>query len=380
MKRIASIDILRAITMVMMLWVNDFASVEGLPHWLHHAATEEDMMGFSDLVFPSFLFCVGLSLPIALDGRFRKGHSLIQVISHIVSRSFALILMGLLSLNCSGIEGGLSGQAFRLLMVAGYFLVWNVYPRSESGKGRLFTALRILGGVILAGLIVYRYAFGHPLKVGYWGILGLIGWAYLLCSVFYLLCRRNAGLCSLAWFLITGLMIAFQSGVQWLGFYPGGWTHPTLVFSGVMASVLYARFADSRKPLGYIGILVCGALLMAGAAKLSHNFWICSKNLATPTWAFMCLSLFPLLLAALYWICDVRGWTKWALPVKPAGTATLTCYMLPTVWYALKVIIDWNYPAVLCQGLPGLVRSLAFAFLMVLCTWALGKLNIKLKL
>ena len=55
MKRVASIDIIRALTMLTMLFVNDFAGMSGLPHWLHHAAMDEDMLGFSDLVFPAFL-------------------------------------------------------------------------------------------------------------------------------------------------------------------------------------------------------------------------------------------------------------------------------------------------------------------------------------
>ena len=50
-KRIATIDVMRAIIMLLMLFVNDIPGVDGLPHWLGHAETEEDMLGFSDVVF-----------------------------------------------------------------------------------------------------------------------------------------------------------------------------------------------------------------------------------------------------------------------------------------------------------------------------------------
>lgn len=87
MKRIASVDILRALTMLTMLFVNDFAGMSGLPHWLHHAAADEDMLGFSDLVFPAFIFCMGLSIPFAIGARYRKGDSQLQVLGHQIGRA-----------------------------------------------------------------------------------------------------------------------------------------------------------------------------------------------------------------------------------------------------------------------------------------------------
>ena len=74
-KRNVTIDLLRALTMATMLVVNDFWSVSGIPHWMQHAKWGEDMLGFSDIVFPSFLFCVGLSIPYAITAMRRKGRS-----------------------------------------------------------------------------------------------------------------------------------------------------------------------------------------------------------------------------------------------------------------------------------------------------------------
>ena len=64
--RLASIDVFRALTMLLMIWVNDFWSLTGVPKWLQHASATEDYMGFSDVIFPLFLFIVGLSLPLAI--------------------------------------------------------------------------------------------------------------------------------------------------------------------------------------------------------------------------------------------------------------------------------------------------------------------------
>ena len=50
--RFVSIDILRAITMVLMIWVNDFWTLTNVPKWLKHANAVEDYLGFSDIIFP----------------------------------------------------------------------------------------------------------------------------------------------------------------------------------------------------------------------------------------------------------------------------------------------------------------------------------------
>lgn len=95
-KRIATIDVMRAIIMLLMLFVNDIPGVDGLPHWLGHAETEEDMLGFSDIVFPGFLFCVGMSIPFAMQSRLRKtAGNVLGVLRHVLDRTVALVVMGL---------------------------------------------------------------------------------------------------------------------------------------------------------------------------------------------------------------------------------------------------------------------------------------------
>ena len=64
-----AIDMMRALTMVLMVTVNEFWSVEDIPHWMHHAKITEDMMGLSDVVFPLFLFAMGMSIPYAIENK-----------------------------------------------------------------------------------------------------------------------------------------------------------------------------------------------------------------------------------------------------------------------------------------------------------------------
>ncbi len=76
-KRIASIDILRALTMVLMIFVNDLWTLNNIPEWLEHVKRGEDGIGLADVVFPVFLFIVGLSIPYAVDSRRKKGEKII---------------------------------------------------------------------------------------------------------------------------------------------------------------------------------------------------------------------------------------------------------------------------------------------------------------
>jgi len=65
-RRLASIDVFRAITMCWMIFVNDLVLDEKVPRWLEHAAEGEDRLGMADTVFPAFLFIVGLSIVFAV--------------------------------------------------------------------------------------------------------------------------------------------------------------------------------------------------------------------------------------------------------------------------------------------------------------------------
>ena len=69
MNRILSIDVFRGVTMFLMLWVNDFWTLKDIPKWLKHAGPEDDYLGFSDIIFPWFLFVMGMSIPFSIENR-----------------------------------------------------------------------------------------------------------------------------------------------------------------------------------------------------------------------------------------------------------------------------------------------------------------------
>jgi predicted acyltransferase len=80
--RMASVDILRGLNMLLMVFVNDLWSLTDIPKWLLHVPPGTDGIGLSDVVFPAFLFIVGLSLPLAVEARRRKGDDDRRIMLH----------------------------------------------------------------------------------------------------------------------------------------------------------------------------------------------------------------------------------------------------------------------------------------------------------
>ena len=85
--RFASLDAFRGFVILTMIWVNYCAGIKGLPAWMEHAPSDLDGYTFVDLVFPGFLFIVGMAIPFALGRRVAAGVSPLSLLPRIISRS-----------------------------------------------------------------------------------------------------------------------------------------------------------------------------------------------------------------------------------------------------------------------------------------------------
>src|SRR5213075_1772136 len=99
-ERIASIDALRGLVMFTMIFVNDIAGVSNdvVPPWMKHYHGKSGMT-FVDLVFPAFLFIVGMSIPFALGTRLARGDSNWKIVGHVLLRTLSLLVIGILMVN-----------------------------------------------------------------------------------------------------------------------------------------------------------------------------------------------------------------------------------------------------------------------------------------
>jgi heparan-alpha-glucosaminide N-acetyltransferase len=385
-KRLQSIDVFRAITMLLMVFVNDASSVKGLPGWLEHMGADEDGLGFADTVFPAFLFIAGMSIPFAIRNRISKGATFLQVLFYIASRAFALIVMGFFHVNSENYNGALAGFPQPLWIISitlAFFLIWLDY-RTSIAKMSKYNL--VASGVILLFAMAVLFKGGMPnapvgMRPYWWGILGIIGWAYLVSAVIFLATKGNFYLLLIAYFIAVFINVADHTGFMKLNLpFIGDVSSVSLMMGGVLLSVLYVQLTNSEKDQSiWIGFIAVGiAMIVAGFIIRPYAEGI-SKIHSTPAWIFICTGISVLIFTSLIWLVDIKSKQHWFNFIRPAGTSTLTCYLIPYFWYSLYNLVNFHYPEIFNHGAGGVLRSIVFAFLVVRLTGFLEKKRLRLK-
>lgn len=390
--RIESIDIMRGLTLLLMLFVNDL-NMRVAPAWLGHMKADFDGMGLADWVFPGFLFIVGMAIPFAVSGRLKKGDSLPKILMHILIRTVSLLIIGVLMLNTGRVNPeatGMSGNLWALLMYISVFLVWNDYPSVKNKL--LFAVMRSAGIATLIFLaIIFRSGTTEDpgwMITGWWGILGLIGWGYLVSSLIWLAFRDSVAGTSVAVLFFLAVNILDQTGLlafldplrPVLGIIIQG-NVPLIVLTGMLAGVLLRKLRESGNERIILLFITLGFISLA-VGFVFRKWFIISKILATPSWGMICSGISFLVFAAIFWLADVKGMTRWAGFVRPAGKHSLTTYLAPDILYHLI----WMSPVPILiykqsqEPLVAVIGSIVWALLMAGLTAMLAKVNIKLKL
>ncbi|WP_411274140.1 DUF5009 domain-containing protein [Daejeonella sp.] len=392
--RIASIDILRALTMVLMIFVNDLGSLKDIPEWLGHVDRGVDGIGLADVVFPAFLFIVGLSLPFAIDNRRKKGDTDLQLVNHALIRTVALLVMGVFLVNGETFNAGATGMARYLwnpLCCLSFILIWNSYP--ENSKKTLWYILKGIGIVTLIVLAFLYRGGGEDGKEVYrfspqwWGILGLIGWAYLASSMITIFAKNRFLPLLIGWvfFCILSMVMKAQIIPQGtLSFIPSaisGGTLSGLTMGGVLASWVFIYYRERKDNRTMIVVFTVAVFLLVVLSVLTRPYWGLAKLGSTPAWLFLCSAFTLGTFVIIYWIADVKGKSNWFNLIRPAGTDTLLCYLMPYfAGFILRSILNVQYPEWVITGGAGLLKSFLFALLCVAFTRLFNNAGVRLKL
>ncbi len=389
--RVRAIDIMRGLTLFLMLFVNDLF-MPGVPKWLLHTEAEVDGMGLADWVFPGFLFMVGMAIPYAVAARRKIGEPTWQIWFHIISRSISLIIIGLLVVNSSSLNPQMTGMNKLLWLGLVYiciFLIWNNYPKDRNKN--LFVGLKLLGIVGLLGL-AYVFRAGTPespawFEKSWWGILGQIGWGYLVAGSVYLLLRDKLWAAFLAIVFFLFLNVASLSGwiPQMFSFqeFFDVVLHgnvPMIVLSGMAATLIVKKYAVDWKKLA-INLAMYGLIsLIAGLTF--HQWFIVSKIQATPSWGLLCNGISILLFVLVYYFIDVRGNSRYSRLFELAGQNSLTTYLAPDLIYFL--VWGFGIPLFFYKQVDhmwlAVLGSLLWAYAMLWFGILLNRFGIKLKL
>ena len=388
--RVASIDILRALTMILMIFVNDLWSLSNIPAWLGHVERGVDGIGLADVVFPAFLFIVGLSLPYAIDARRRKGDTTWQLVKHVLTRTIALLVMGVFLVNGETLNADATGMAryiWNPICCLCFILIWNSYPKSAN-KNFVYAAKAV--GIITLIVFAYIYRGGENENIyrfgpQWWGILGLIGWAYLVSGLLTVFGNNKLSIILGSWifFALLSMLSHAELVPDFLSFIPNailGGTLTGLTIGGVLTAVIFRFYRARQDDKNLTIVLLAFSVLLVVFSIVTRPYWGLAKLGATPAWLFLCSAFTLLTFVVIYWIADVKGKANWFSFVNPAGTNTLLCYLIPYFAYATTRVLGIELPEVMLIGGIGLLKSFLFALLCVVITGWLSKSGVRLKL
>jgi heparan-alpha-glucosaminide N-acetyltransferase len=391
--RIFSIDIMRGLTLLLMLFINDL-NMQIAPSWLGPVKANVDGMGLGDWVFPGFLFIAGMVIPFAFSKRLENHESLIDISRHIIIRFISLIIIGVLMLNIDRVNPELTGigkNLWAILMFIAVFLYWNDYQKKDE-KYFLITGLKLAGiGILIFLIFIFRS--GEPenngsLITGQWGILGLIGWGYLVSAFTYLVCRDSIlkSLVVLVFFLsmniLSGLNLvgSLDPAKPFIGVLIDG-NVPFIVLSGLIGGLILKKYKTEKYQTVILTFIGLGIFSVAAGFFLRHWF-IISKIQGTPSWGMICIGISLIFFALIFWVVDVKNKKSRALFLKPAGENSLTTYLAPNILYYL--IWMSGVPILIYKQSQNpwivVIGSLIWALLMTGLTVLLSKNNIRLKI
>ena len=391
-QRIRSIDAFRGLTIFIMIFVNELAGVKGIPYWMEHMPANVDGMTFVDVVFPAFLFIVGMSIPFAIANRIAKGDNFFQVQKHILMRTLGMLVLGVFMVNAE--EGynqaamPMSIFSWSLLFYGAAFLVWHV-RLLKSAQADL--ALRFAGVLVLVYLgLIFRAGDGSfYLTPQWWGILGLIGWAYLLGSVCFQLTKGDVR--RLLALLILCVVYYGLAHSHWAVAYPLialichcdlTAAHGSIVLCGVINSQLFFGTAANRHNDFQQRCLraIAFASALASAAWVLRPEWPISKIAASPSWCLYSSAICVVIFMLLNYLVDVQQRQGWMRLFEPAAANPLLTYLLPFIVYAALEALHIPMADWMRQGATGMAWALGYALLILLLVRGLNRLNLRLQL
>ncbi|MBN1291404.1 MAG: DUF5009 domain-containing protein [Candidatus Latescibacteria bacterium] len=382
-ERIISVDVLRGLIIFLMIFVNDIAGLAHTPRWLKHVSASVDGMTIPDVVFPAFIFVMGMSIPIAIGRRLDSGQSWYIIIWHILLRTVSLLIIGILTVNYPDDQIiGWPRGLWKLLMLTSVFMVWHTVPKQSTWLKKISFLIRFIGCVLLLfAALLFRDSSGQWLSIKWWGILGLIGWAYVIASCIYLLTHDNRTLLSGTIALLICVYIAFREGGLSGRWFNGGTVgaHPAIAVAGVLlgtivrsSDILYNK--KILKAAVFIGF-------MALTAWLLRPLYGISKIGATPSWCLYTSAITCAVWIALYWLIDVKGIIRWSGFFQSAGLNALFAYLFSSLMYSVFQVTHIGYFSFYDSPFfIGLVRSAVFTISINYFSGWTGKSGIRLKL
>ncbi len=341
-ERLASLDAFRGITIAGMILVNNPGSWQHVYPPLRHAAWH----GWTptDLVFPFFLFIVGVAVALALGRRVDEGISSGGIHRKIVVRS---------------------------ALIFGVGLALHLFPRFDFAGMRIPGVLQRIAVCYLAAALLYIHA----------GPRARIAWVLALLAGYFLIMRfvpvpgYGAGVWdydgNLESYIDTKLLAGHLYKPE---FDPEGFlsTLPSIA-TAILGTLAGDWLRTSRRAAAKAAGLAGAGVILTAAGLALHPYFPINKQLWTSSFVLFTAGAACLLLAACYLVMDGLRLRKWALPFTVFGTNAIAAYVGSSAMIKLLRLVKlgsgaertdalaWVYQHAFVPWAGDLNGSLAFA-------------------
>lgn len=312
---------------------------------------------FWDLIMPAFMFMVGVAMPLSFARRQREGDPWSRQLRHAIVRAAVLCVLGMV----------LMGQHARFLNVLtqmglGYVFVFLLLNRPFRTQLAVMFAL-------LAGywLLFALYPLPGPEAAARFGLKpgelleGFRGhWS------------KHANVAGdfdrwlLNLFPQDKPFVSYVGGVQTLNFIPS----IANMLLGVMSGQVLVSARSGAAKLRWL--LVAGAICLVAGIGLGLTICPVVKKIWTPSFALYSGGWTLWMLAAFYWVIDLRGWRAWAFPLVVFGMNSLAVYIMTLLWPAWIVkVLKTQFGSQLFTGTYGPVaeKLSVLGLLWLFCWW-----------
>ncbi len=329
-QRLMSLDVFRGATIAAMMLVNNPGNWGAVYPPLLHAPWHG--WTFTDLVFPFFLWIVGVAIPLSVARRLEEGQSRRELFGHAARRSLILFSLGLFLNSFS------------------YFLdgaLWRDFPawlHDYATSVRIPGVLQRIAVCYLAATAVFlvtglrgQILATASLLMVYWALMMLVPVPGYGAGVL----EKQGNLSQyLDHLILNGPVIGthvWKSAGTWdpEGIFSTLPAIATCLFGVLTGHLLRSKLIPEAKT-SWMFVAGCG-LLLAGEVM---DIWLpINKNLWTSSYSVFMAGMALLCFGVCYWLVDVQGWRRWAQPFAIYGMNAITVFVLAGVLGRLSLEI-----------------------------------------
>ena len=334
---------------------------------------------FWDLIQPSFMFMVGVSMAYSYGKRKKTGDTFGQMFRHAVFRALVLILLGVFLRSSYTSQTNWTFEDVITQIGLGYiplFLLWNRRPATQSVS---------IGGILVAYWLLFvltpvsepaGYEWSDPkphLATGFyqhWNINA--NPAHFFDQWFLNLFPREVTEVQLPGgeTVETAKFLFHPEGYNTLNFIPA----LTVMIMGLMAGELLRSERSGLEKLRMLAIF--GVAGTAGGA-MAHFAGLCPlvKKTWTPAFSIYSGGWCLVILAGLYYLIDLRGKKGWTFPFVVVGMNSIAMYVmlwLSSGWIneSLQRHLGEGYAGLLGPGIEPLLQNLVTGLVLwLVCFW-----------